>query len=367
MFVWPPNKQLLTLAIIGAVVVLVAASLTFWLLSYKQEGVVPPPPPPIEPKVVALQPMPEAWDKVMQQIHPKTDAQETPTDVAIEETLPKPKYITNAEKTPLTPKNAIRVAIVIDDVGVNAQQSQKAAEVLPPAVTFSFLPYGTSTAKLAQQARQQGREVMIHLPMEPMPRLAEPAINPGPNALLINLAPQEINDRTIKNLATLKDLAVGVNNHMGSRFTAFKEGMEQVLPIINNEGLFFLDSLTTGKTKVADAAKLTPDMPLLVRDVFLDHTPTEKALMDSLLALEEVARNKGSAIAIGHPHEITLKVLSDWIPTLPYKGIYLVPISHLLPNHEVAPFAPATPTAIVETVNESTNHDNTTYPTEPRL
>lgn len=270
------------------------------------------------------------------------------------EVLETPKYVSNAEAGVTTFEKRPKVAIVIDDVGVHSALSRKADKVLPPEVTFSFLPYGSATMELAKKARKEGREVMIHLPMEPMPRLDEPPIDPGPNALFIDLSPDEMRKRTKINLKDLKDMSVGVNNHMGSRFTSNLEGMKVVLPIIEESGLFFMDSLTTPNSAVEEAAKaVTPNMPLLKRDVFLDHYITEDALRAALLRLEKEAQATGKAIAIGHPHSRTLSVLQDWLPTLPYKGIDLVPITHMLVDDTPAfkPSAPALPQGIAAPQN----------------
>ena len=285
-----------------------------------------------------LKPMPQAVNEAMQNA-----AGEKPTQLPTLEVLETPKYVANAEAGVTVLEKRPKIAIVIDDVGVHKAHSREADRVLPPEVTFSFLPYGGATMELARKARKEHREVMIHLPMEPMPRLEEPPIDPGPNALYIDLSPEEIRKRTHINLAELKDMSVGVNNHMGSRFTSYKEGMEEVLKIVDDEGLFFMDSLTTNESAVEDAAKaVAPNMPLLKRDVFLDHYITEEALNKALLRLEDEAREKGHAIAIGHPHSRTLKVLQDWLPTLPYKGIDLVPITHMLAD-ESETFTPTPP------------------------
>ena len=258
---------------------------------------------------------------------------------------PLPRYVTNAATEPFNvPKGAPRIVLVIDDMGVNADMSAKTVAELPPAVTFSFLPYGRDTRKLAEEARQKGHEIMIHMPMEPMPRLEEPPIDPGPDALFVDLSPAEMRARTQKNLDVLKDLAVGVNNHMGSRFTSDEVGMETVLPVIAHERLFFMDSLTIAGSVVKKAAhKVTPELPILTRNVFLDHYLGQKQIEKSLTLLEEKARRNGVAIAIGHPHSLTLKALRDWLPTLPYKGIYLVPVTHVLPGYQ----PPAVPAATV--------------------
>jgi hypothetical protein len=240
--------------------------------------------------------------------------------------------MTHAAPPPTLPEGALRVAIVLDDVGVNVEQSEKAL-LLPSEITLSFLPYGRGTPSQSKRAREMGHEIMLHLPMEPLPRSGDEhgtsQIDPGPNALFITLPESEIVSRTEVNLDDLLPLIVGVNNHMGSRFTGFKEGMHTVLETVQKYGLFFMDSLTTGKSQVKEAAKGV-DIPLLTRDIFIDHYGDKAHLEKALANIEKHAANHGSVIAIGHPHQKTLDALHAWIPTLAEKNIYLVPITEMV-------------------------------------
>ncbi len=79
----------------------------------------------------------------------------------------------------------------------------------------------------------------------------------------------------------------------------------------------------------ADAAR-THGLAWSQRDVFLDHVPGAQNVRESLVALEKVARAKGSAVAIGHPKDDTLAALREWIPTLAEKGLALVPVTAVL-------------------------------------
>jgi len=131
---------------------------------------------------------------------------------------------------------------------------------------------------------------------------------------------------------------VGVNNHMGSRFTQDAEGLRVVMTELKRRRLFFLDSLTTPKSiglRVARDVGLTS----AARDVFLDHDDDAKMIERQLARLERKARKLGVAIAIGHPRDRTLAALEAWLPTLAQKGISLIPASeavYLLTPAEIA-------------------------------
>lgn len=212
------------------------------------------------------------------------------------------------------------IAIVIDDLGVN-RSGTRGITALPGPLTLSFMTYAEDLEQQTDAARAQGHELFLHFPMEPMSDSADP----GPNALLTGLSDQEIKDRLAWGLDRF-DGYVGVNNHMGSRFTSDAEGMELVLGELDRRGLIFLDSLTVASSVGAEVAAEF-DIPFVTRDVFLDNEQDEAAIARTLQVLEEKARANGTAIGIGHPYDETIAALRQWLPTLEEKGIALVPVS----------------------------------------
>ncbi|MBI1179601.1 MAG: divergent polysaccharide deacetylase family protein [Alphaproteobacteria bacterium] len=213
------------------------------------------------------------------------------------------------------------IALVIDDVGLS---KEKADEViaLPGPVTLSFLPYGDGVQALVDDARRAGHEVMLHLPMEPLSRKEDP----GPDALTTELSDAVLQDRIAKNMDKIHGY-VGFNNHMGSRFTADRTGMDAVMAAAHRRGLMFLDSRTTAKTLgAATAARY--GVPAVQRDVFLDNVQDVAAVHAQLEKAVALAREKGRAVVIGHPHPTTIAALKSWIPSL--RGVTLVPITAVL-------------------------------------
>jgi polysaccharide deacetylase 2 family uncharacterized protein YibQ len=214
------------------------------------------------------------------------------------------------------------VAIVIDDVGIDRPHSKRAWE-LPGPLTLSFLPYAKDLREQARLAHAHGNELLLHLPMEPNGRA-----DPGPNALLVSLSDSELRNRVNTALDSF-DGYVGVNNHMGSRFTAFKPGMETTLRLFKARGLLFLDSRTTPET-VGDQLAQELGVPSVARNVFLDDDESIDAVRRKLAETEAVARRQGFVVAIGHPHEATLQALAEWLPTLSAKGMAQAPLSAAL-------------------------------------
>lgn len=212
------------------------------------------------------------------------------------------------------------IALIIDDVGLSRDRVQDLVD-LPELLTLAFLPYAPSIQSKVEMARLRGHEVMLHLPMQP----SDNHTDPGPDALLVGLSDEEIRRRTHKNLDSF-DGYVGVNNHMGSRFTADARLMAIVMDIMAQRGLLFLDSKTTPRSTGYKLA-VQRGMPSAKRDIFIDNVIEETAILKQLAKVEKIANNKGIAIAIGHPHKQTISVLKKWLPAAADKGFIFLPVS----------------------------------------
>jgi polysaccharide deacetylase 2 family uncharacterized protein YibQ len=219
------------------------------------------------------------------------------------------------------------IAIVLDDMGGDHARSERAI-ALPAPLTMSFLAYVDDLPGLTEAARRHGHELMLHIPMQPQSASADP----GPQALTTTLDDSELHRRLDWDLSRLNGI-VGANNHMGSRFTEWPHGMELVEQTLHDRGLFVLDSRTTPHTVVIQVADRI-GIPHAQRDVFLDDDATEAAVGAELLKTEQIARQNGFAIAIGHPHDATLAVLKSWLPSAAERGFRLVPVSAIVAHNE---------------------------------
>jgi hypothetical protein len=227
-----------------------------------------------------------------------------------------------AAVTPRPIEDRKLIAIVIDDMGVDRKRSERAA-ALPAPLTLSWLPYATDVGRQAAAARAAGHEILLHAPMQPQGHE-----NPGPHALLTSLSADEIRRRLDADLDLLPE-AVGLNNHEGSLFTRDARAMAPVIDELKHRGLLFLDSRTTGASIAADAARAA-SVPYAVRDVFLDNVMTVDAVRAQLAEVEAIARRRGFAVAIGHPHDATLEALEPWLRSLASRGFVQVPISAIV-------------------------------------
>jgi polysaccharide deacetylase 2 family uncharacterized protein YibQ len=231
-------------------------------------------------------------------------------------------WLRNAVTLPHPPGD-VAIAIIIDDMGIDQKRSRLAIG-LPAPLTLSFIPYGYHLPELVAAARAAGHEVMLHMPMEPLDAEADP----GPNALRTSV-PIEENQRRLLWAFSRIDGIVGLNNHMGSKFTAWQPGMEMVMREVEARGLLFVDSFTNNASVGLHLAR-DRRLPAAARDVFIDHDITRVAIDHSLQELEKVARRRGFAVGIAHPHDLTRDALATWIAQAKTRGVDFVPISHIV-------------------------------------
>lgn len=217
-----------------------------------------------------------------------------------------------------------RLAIIIDDIGYNKAQSERAAR-LSGSFTLAILPFTPHGLSSAQLAHNHGKELMLHLPMSALNHQAL-----GKGALISGMDKAAFLSTIRQNLSSIPHLK-GVNNHMGSRLTQEAEPMQWLMAELRPRRLYFVDSRTSAQTKAFDIAK-NNQVPTLKRDVFLDDINDPSAIAQELKRAIKLARERGSAVAIGHPYPATLQVLEHIAPLLQKQGVRLVYASQLLPN-----------------------------------
>lgn len=243
------------------------------------------------------------------------------------------------------PAWAGKLAIVIDDVGYRPQQENQVL-ALPVNISVAVLPNAPYAREMATKAHNGGREVLIHMPMAPLSKqpLEKDTLRP-------DMSSDEI-ERIIRDAVSKVPYAVGMNNHMGSAMTSNLFGMQKVMQALSRYNLYFLDSMTIGNSQATRAAAGT-GVKVIKRKVFLDDTQNEADIRFQFNRAIQLARRTGSAIAIGHPHPSTVRVLQQMVYNLP-PDITLVRPSSLLNEPQV------------DTSTPNTAPPTTVQPTAPR-
>ncbi len=215
------------------------------------------------------------------------------------------------------------IAIVIDDLGKQLEPGRRVVG-LPGPVACAFLPRERYTVALADAAHHNGKEVLLHLPMD--------SVDGRPldqGAVTLDMTEREFLRTVQTNLALLPH-AVGINNHMGSLLTRHPGHMFWLMrEILRRQPMFFVDSRTTVAT-VARQVAVERGVPSIDRNVFLDNELDEDKIAHQFRRLLQLARRQGSALAIGHPHPQTLALLERQIPALSQQGIQLLSVRELI-------------------------------------
>jgi polysaccharide deacetylase 2 family uncharacterized protein YibQ len=215
-----------------------------------------------------------------------------------------------------------RLAIVIDDLGNDRAQADALFRLSYP-LTLSVLPHLSDSGEIAEEAHRRGYQVLLHLPV---------ASTGGGKHEPIELHPGMDSGAVGQTFAAMLDTvpyAVGVNNHEGSLGTSDRTLMSELMPLLHERNLFFVDSRTTAAT-VAETAAHTAGVPAASRNVFLDDEQSPGAIRKQFALAVRDAREKGSALAIGHPHPATLQVLAEMLPEVARQGVTLVFASDLV-------------------------------------
>ena len=213
------------------------------------------------------------------------------------------------------------LTFVFDDAGHNLDQLEYFLR-LPFPCTIAVLPGLRYSSESARRIRKAGKQVILHQPMQSV----DLHINPGPGAVTPGLSAEQIKNIVRKNLEEIWPVA-GMNNHEGSLMTADEAAMSAVLDVVAEKHIFFLDSRTTARSVVAKVAK-EKNMAVWERAIFIDNDKSRAAMETQIKKGLSIARQKGSAIMIGHVFTVELaQLLTEMYPTLIEEGFSLSAIA----------------------------------------
>jgi len=197
----------------------------------------------------------------------------------------------------------VQLAIVIDDIG-NSKQDLKLLK-LPTEITLSILPYTPYAKKISNISTRQGRELLLHVPMQAKTQ----NFKLGKGALMYDMQEQLFKNQLSNAINYLPD-AKGINNHMGSMLTEHVTQMQWIMETLDKHGLYFLDSRTTPLTIAENTANIS-GIPALRRHIFLDNIKTEEAMEQQLQHAMNLGEKNSPVVIIAHPYPETIQFLTD--------------------------------------------------------
>jgi len=227
-------------------------------------------------------------------------------------------------EAPASPRaEGARLAIILDDLG-NDRAAADAIFALKIPLTISVLPNHPHSVEIAEEAHRRGYQVMLHLPMQSVGNE-----RPESQELHAGMSASDVSALVDQSLREIPDVA-GVNNHQGSQSTTDIALMDELMPVLRQHKLFYVDSRTTAATVAYDEAQRL-GVPSGFRNVpFLDDVAEVAAVRKQLQRALRGAREKREAIAIGHPHPATLQALREVLPQAESQGVTLVFVSELV-------------------------------------
>lgn len=215
------------------------------------------------------------------------------------------------------------VAIVIDDMGQDMGKLRDLLAVNEP-LTIAVLPKLAHSTETANEAFAKGREVLLHLPMEPHGA----GNNPGKGALLSGMSMDELRLTVDDDLKSVPH-AIGINNHMGSLLTEEEAPMTEVLKLVKSKKMFFLDSRTSVNSVAGSLARKS-GVRSADRNVFLDNTRDEAYITGQIDELIAIAKKRGRAVAIGHPYPETINAIRGSVEKFKKAGVRVVKLSEII-------------------------------------
>jgi len=217
-----------------------------------------------------------------------------------------------------------RIAIIIDDLGYRLDDGRRAIELHGP-IAYAILPGTPRGPLLARLANERGKDVLLHLPLQAV----TPTGTAEPGGIVLDMSRAAF-EAAFTDAIESVPFAIGVSSHRGSLLTRHPGHMSWLMAEISRcDGLFFVDSYTTHESVALQIAREL-GVAATRRDVFLDHDGRRETVRRELQRLKRLARERGQAVAIGHPYPETLEVLEEELPNLAEEGFELVSISHLI-------------------------------------
>ncbi len=216
--------------------------------------------------------------------------------------------------------DAPKIAIVLGGMGLNEKLTTRADRDLPGDITFAFAPYGPNLQDQVNKAREQGHEILLQLPLEPV---GFPASNPGPKTLLAD-ADEPTNVQNLQWHMSRFTGYAGVVNYMGGRFMAAPEAVKPMLAELKKRGLYFVEDGSLPLSSTDDVAQVL-HQPVRHADIVIDASPDAQSINDALSKLEDQARSQGFAMGTGSGLAVTVDTVRDWARAAADRGIILVP------------------------------------------
>lgn len=230
------------------------------------------------------------------------------------------------------PGDSPTISIIIDDIGYRNKEDLEAL-ALPGPIAYAIMPHSPHAVAISKMVNENNKDVLLHLPMEAVKDEKNHLLGPG--ALMLDMHREDFINTLDDDFRSFPNI-IGVNNHMGSLLTRHAGRMAWLMDFLHSHNIFYIDSVTS-RLSVASRIAREKRVPNLRRDVFLDNRQDVEYINLQFNELIKIAKRKGSAIAIGHPHAETISVLADKLKYLDRYGVKLISLKKMIATNNNLP------------------------------
>jgi polysaccharide deacetylase 2 family uncharacterized protein YibQ len=236
--------------------------------------------------------------------------------------------LTRAPRGAEAPENTQgRLALVLFGLG-DGRAAADSFFTLPASFAVALVPGGHESAAVFAGARERGREVVLHVPLEP---INYPRVNPGPGTLLVTMKPEKIAATLRRYLAQAGPVSA-VANHMGSLATQDMTVMGAIYHELRRDHLPFLHvNPVAGAVckSLASQVGVLYGEPDAVVEVETRGTDT-KALDKRWKELLKSAKAQGQLMVFMRATPLTKRWLPRALDAKRLDGVSIVPVSSIL-------------------------------------
>jgi polysaccharide deacetylase 2 family uncharacterized protein YibQ len=221
-----------------------------------------------------------------------------------------------------------RIAFVLYGFGDDNAELAKKLMALRVPFAVAIPPDAKASASLYREARKHDREVVLHLPLEPV---NYPQVSPGPGTLLVTMKPARIAAEFRKHLSLAKPV-VAVANLMGSLATQDMTVMTAIYDELKRDRLPFMH-VNPAPGSVCRSLASQLGVAYQEPDAVFDHearAEKQAALTKAWRALLVDAHSGSQRVVWLRGTETSAAWISAALDPKKLKGVDLVPLSALL-------------------------------------
>jgi len=219
-----------------------------------------------------------------------------------------------------------QLALIVTDLDRKSASLYRAFLRSPVPFSLALRPDKPEVVSIGREMRGAGHETLLQLPMEPK---GYPRVDPGKDAILLDLSRIEIEDRIARCLTAVGPVQ-GVVSRLGGAALNDPDVMRAVLDEVKRRDLPFIDAHGSGATVVDEIGEETGAQTLVV-GAALDgnYFGSATGVRTRLKELIQSAVQHGSLIVTMTPSPLVLSVLEEDLPKLKAQGVEIVPVSKL--------------------------------------